>query len=69
MRLSKAHNLNLRDGDVIYYPNFLNKNEAEKYFKYLRNNLEWQQDKITVFGNCLYVRNKNYFASYIENEV
>lgn len=50
MRLSKAHNLNLRDGDVIYYPNFLNKNEAEKYFKYLRNNLEWQQDKITVFG-------------------
>ena len=50
MRLSKAHNLNLKDGSAIYYPNFFNKNEADKYFKYLRNNLEWQQDKITVFG-------------------
>ncbi|WP_203257367.1 alpha-ketoglutarate-dependent dioxygenase AlkB family protein [Hyunsoonleella ulvae] len=50
MRLINAKKLNLKDADITYYPNFFDKKEADLYFKNLKTETEWQQDKIKVFG-------------------
>jgi len=50
MLFSEAFKLNLPDSDITYYPNFLNPEEADYYFKILLNEIPWQQDDITVFG-------------------
>lgn len=62
-------NLKMKGADVIYYPNFFNKNESDNYFKQLLNNVDWQQDNITVFGKkylqprltAFYANNKNTY--------
>ncbi|CAM3311483.1 alpha-ketoglutarate-dependent dioxygenase AlkB family protein [Zobellia roscoffensis] len=43
-------NLNLPDSNIIYYPNFIDQEEADGYFNVLRKETPWQQDDITVFG-------------------
>ncbi len=43
-------NLQLPDSDIRYYPNFLNSEKANFYFKVLRKNVVWQHDDITIFG-------------------
>lgn len=50
MRTSKKLDLNLKDGDVTYFPSFFTKEEADTFFKHLLANLPWQQDTIKVFG-------------------
>ena len=50
MRLNPCINLELKDADVIYYPNFFNNNEADDFFNKLLKNIYWQQDNITIFG-------------------
>ncbi|MBU2946862.1 alpha-ketoglutarate-dependent dioxygenase AlkB family protein [Zobellia uliginosa] len=42
--------LNLPSSDIIYYPNFMDKKEADDSFRTLREKIPWQQDDITVFG-------------------
>ncbi len=42
--------LKLQDANVHYYPSFLDKQEADFYFKNLINQIQWQQDRITVYG-------------------
>ncbi|MGA1227134.1 MAG: alpha-ketoglutarate-dependent dioxygenase AlkB family protein [Tamlana sp.] len=42
--------LDMIDADVVYYPNFFNKNDADKYFNSLLDTVNWAQDSITVFG-------------------
>lgn len=39
-------NLILRDGEVTYYPNFFSKD----YFSRLFQEVDWQEDQITIFG-------------------
>ncbi len=59
-------NLNMKDADVVYYPHFFNNELSNSYFKSLLNNIEWQEDNITVFGKtylqprltALYANNK-----------
>ncbi|WP_304199071.1 alpha-ketoglutarate-dependent dioxygenase AlkB [Flavobacterium alvei] len=41
---------NLPDADIIYYPHFLNKEEADAIFEQLTADIPWQQDEIRVFG-------------------
>jgi alkylated DNA repair dioxygenase AlkB len=41
---------NLKDAELIYYPNFFNLVESNHLFKLLLNKTEWQEDDITVFG-------------------
>lgn len=41
---------NLPDAEIIYYPNFFAKNEADIIFRQLTNEIPWQQDDILVFG-------------------
>jgi alkylated DNA repair dioxygenase AlkB len=42
--------LNLPDAEVIYYPHFFDKEEADIIFAELTNEIPWQQDDIRVFG-------------------
>jgi alkylated DNA repair dioxygenase AlkB len=47
---SEPLNLELPDSEIIYFPNFYDKIEADSIFKELMENTFWQQDKITVYG-------------------
>lgn len=40
----------ISDGELIYFPNFLNLNKANKLFFRIKNTITWQQDPIKVFG-------------------
>jgi len=42
--------LNLPDAEIIYYPHFFDKEEADAIFVELKNEIPWQEDKIKVFG-------------------
>lgn len=42
--------LNLLDAEVIYYPHFFDKDEADSIFAELTNEIPWQQDDIRLFG-------------------
>ena len=46
----ESFKLNLPDADVIYYPDFFSKEEANTYFKVLLETTNWKQDDITIFG-------------------
>lgn len=47
---SESISLNLPDSEIIYYPHFFDKNEADVIFDQLKTDIVWQQDDITVFG-------------------
>lgn len=69
MLFESSINLNLKDADVIYYPDFFNSIEADRYFKSLLEHINWKQDDITVFGKtylqprltAFYDNNKNSY--------
>ena len=42
--------LDLPDAEIIYYPDFVNAQEANLIFKKLLKETPWQQDEITVYG-------------------
>jgi alkylated DNA repair dioxygenase AlkB len=42
--------LNLPDAEIIYYPEFFDKEQADKIYTELLQEIAWQQDLITVFG-------------------
>jgi alkylated DNA repair dioxygenase AlkB len=42
--------LNMPDAEIIYFPAFLKKEEADAAFNELIQNTPWQQDAITVYG-------------------
>lgn len=41
---------NLPDAEIIYYPHFFDKKEADILFDQLTSDIPWQQDDIRVFG-------------------
>jgi len=43
-------NLNLKDAEVFYYPNYFTINESMSLFQILTTETLWQQDNIKVFG-------------------
>ena len=42
--------LNLPDAEIIYYPHFFDKEEADIIYTKLIDEIPWQQDEITVYG-------------------
>lgn len=42
--------LHLPDAEIIYYPHFFEKKEADVIFTQLINDIPWQQDDIRVYG-------------------
>lgn len=47
---AEKRHLHLPNAEVIYIPNFYNKQKADHYFEHLRREIEWQQDAIRIFG-------------------
>ncbi|MEM0933943.1 MAG: alpha-ketoglutarate-dependent dioxygenase AlkB [Bacteroidota bacterium] len=71
---SEKRYLELPDSDIWYYPSFLAKQEADRYFHLLKNKTPWRQDNIKLFGKvyaqprltALYANNdKSYSYSNI----
>ena len=57
-------NLNLKDAEIDYYPEFFNANEANNYYSKLLNHIDWKQDTITVYGKTfLQPRLTAFFAN------
>lgn len=42
--------LNLPDAELIYYPNFFPKQDADNFFFHFKNQTNWKEDNITIFG-------------------
>lgn len=63
-------NLNLKDAEIVYYPDFFNSRESNSYYIDLLENLTWQQDYITLFGKphlqprltALYAKNNKPYS-------
>ena len=47
---NKYQNLLPKDGEVFYLPDFFTKEESKVFYNALLQNIEWQQDKIKLFG-------------------
>jgi alkylated DNA repair dioxygenase AlkB len=47
---SEPIHFNLPDAEIIYFPDFLSKEEANSLFQELIESIPWQQDEITVYG-------------------
>ncbi len=47
---AKARHIALPDSDILYYPGFLEKMEADRLMQALKENISWRQDDIRVFG-------------------
>ncbi|MDH7446883.1 alpha-ketoglutarate-dependent dioxygenase AlkB family protein [Aquimarina sp. 2201CG14-23] len=62
--------LQIPDGDVIFYPYFFEKTQADQLFEILLKSVQWQQDEIKIFGKthpqprltALYANNKNTYS-------
>jgi len=61
-------NLDLKDGEAVYFPGFFNQNDSNHYFSSLLNHINWKQDDITVFGKTyLQPRLTAFFANNIKS--
>lgn len=47
---SEKIKLPLPEADVVYYPDFFSKVEADGYYQHFLEDTPWQQDSITVYG-------------------
>ena len=47
---NEYQNLLPKDGEVFYLPDFFTKEESKVFYNALLQNIEWQQDKIKLFG-------------------
>ncbi|MDE0599807.1 MAG: alkylated DNA repair dioxygenase AlkB [Dokdonia donghaensis] len=47
---SEPYNLDIPEGDITYYEDFLSKEEALHFYNTVYKETPWQQDDITVFG-------------------
>ena len=47
---SEPLTLSLPDAEIIYYPKFFDKEQADQIYAELLQEIAWQQDNITVFG-------------------
>ncbi len=47
---SEAIHFELPDAEIIYYPDFFDKEKGDVFFEKLKTEIPWQQDDITVFG-------------------
>ena len=54
-------------GQAIYYGNILTDEQKENYFKELLNNIEWENEKVIMFGKEIITKRK--VAFYADNEL
>ncbi|RUO32261.1 alpha-ketoglutarate-dependent dioxygenase AlkB [Aliidiomarina sedimenti] len=46
----QPYRVDIPDGDLFYIPGWLTRDESNRYYSKLSQTLEWQQDRIQVFG-------------------
>jgi len=63
---NEKQELILPNAEITYIPNFIDKANADAYFKHLNSKVNWQQDDITVFGKTY--QQPRLTALYAENE-
>lgn len=51
-------NLLPHDGEVYYFGKILPTEDAERYFKWLMENILWQPDEAVIFGKLIYTKRK-----------
>lgn len=51
--MTKMTAITIKDGELLFLPNFFNPEECKKYFDDLSENIAWQQDRIKMFGKEL----------------
>ncbi|WP_323788119.1 alpha-ketoglutarate-dependent dioxygenase AlkB [Psychroserpens sp.] len=56
----------LPDAELIYIPNFLNRQKADYLFEHLKSNVDWQHDDIAIFGKTY--KQPRLTALYAENK-
>ena len=70
INLQNLWNPKIPDGEIFYYPNFLDLNKANELFIKLKDSIPWQQDPIKIFGKTymqprltsLHSLNKNKYS-------
>jgi alkylated DNA repair dioxygenase AlkB len=45
--------ISIQNGEYIYIPNFFDKRKSDCYFDTLRNQIEWKQEKMNMYGKTL----------------
>jgi len=45
--------VNITNGEYLYVPNFFGNEEANRHFKALLNDIEWQQESMTMYGKTI----------------
>lgn len=70
---SMKKNFLVKNGEVYLYRNFFNQEESDYYFQILKQKINWQQDKIKIYGKEIllprltaWVGDKSYSYSGIE---
>jgi alkylated DNA repair dioxygenase AlkB len=43
----------IKDGEIIFYPNFFLKQESDELLKNLRNNIQWKQESMRMYGKVI----------------
>ena len=61
-------NPEIPDGELFYYPHFLDLNKANKLFKIFKNTSPWQQDPIKVFGKTYMQPRLTSLHSVLKNQ-
>lgn len=56
--LSEAENLLSFDGEVLYFPNYLNQSTADYLKEYLFDSINWQTDQIKLYGKTIETKRK-----------
>ena len=51
-------NLLPKDGIVVYHKNLLTSQEANRYFDYLLNTIEWKNDQAFIYGKLIITKRK-----------
>ncbi len=51
--ISAQRNLLPKDGEVLVYPGFFNKQDSDRYFENLLHTIKWQQDNMTFYGKTV----------------
>lgn len=42
--------ITLQDGELVYYPGFFSAEEAERYFNILKEDIDWRQEGMKLYG-------------------
>ncbi len=53
MGILSENKIELKDGELLFFPDFFSPSESKKYFEELSENIAWQQDRIKMFGKEL----------------